>query len=281
MVAEVYQVPAPPIREVPLCRTQQPSQPGRSRAWPNKSGQQQPSLPPLQQPSHAGVNAIADVSRLESAIAVLGEDNPHTRPLLDALRVAKTQANVPPIHDRIKACKAYLDRARKRVCRAEAVIARAVEQKTIFDGEVADGEKRLQELLEEVNAPVPVPSPRGSFSNKLMIWLVTGVSSIGKSCATDAACRRRSSPILCDGSADPPNRRQRSMCGGGAFTIGESCVRNARYGLRGVRVGEASNPAPPQTRNRPRVDVAEDIIASLEHDLTHIDSDEPFVQGWF
>ena len=32
--------------------------------------------------------------------------------------------------------------------------------------------------------------------------------------------------------------------------------------------------------NRPRVDVPEDIIASLEHDLTHIDSDdEPLVQG--
>ena len=51
-------------------------------------------------------------------------------------------------------------------------------------------------------------------------------------------------------------------------------MRNARYGLRGVRVGEASNPGPPQSRIRPRVDVAEDIIASLEHDLTHIDSDD-------
>ena len=116
---------------------------------------------PSRAPESVVADAIADVSRLESAISVLGEDNPHARPLLDALRVAKTQATVPPIHDRIKACKAFLDRARKRVCRAEAVIASAVEQKMIFDGEVADGEKRLQELLEEeVNVPVPVPSPR-------------------------------------------------------------------------------------------------------------------------
>ena len=57
-------------------------------------------------------------------------------------------------------------------------------------------------------------------------------------------------------------------------------MRNARYRLRGVRVGVASNPGPPQTRNRPRVDVAEDILASLEHDLTHIDSDdEPLLRG--
>ena len=61
-------------------------------------------------------------------------------------------------------------------------------------------------------------------------------------------------------------------------TFFESCVRNALHGLRGVRVGEASNPGPPQTRIRPRVDVAEDILVSLEHDLTHIDSDdEPLV----
>ena len=71
------------------------------------------------------------------------------------------------------------------------------------------------------------------------------------------------------------------MRGGGAFNVGEPSVRNAWYGLRGVRVGEASNPGPPQTRNRQRVmEVAEDILASLEHDLTLIDSDEePLVRG--
>ena len=74
----------------------------------NKSTQQH-SPPPLQQPSRS------PVSRLESAISVLGEDNPHTRPLQEALKVAKMQATVPPIQDRIQACKAYLERARKRV----------------------------------------------------------------------------------------------------------------------------------------------------------------------
>ena len=57
-------------------------------------------------------------------------------------------------------------------------------------------------------------------------------------------------------------------------------MRNARYGFRGVRVGEASNPGRPQSRIRPRVDLAEDILASLEHDLTYIDSDdEPLVSA--
>ena len=90
----------------------------------------------------------------------LERDNPHARPLLEALKAAKMQATVPPIQDRIKACNAHLERARKRVGRADAVIARALEQKSIFDGEVADGEKRLQESqLEEAQGPVLAPSP--------------------------------------------------------------------------------------------------------------------------
>ena len=47
------------------------------------------------------------------------------------------------------------------MARADAVIARALEQKSIFDGEVADGEKRLQELqLEEAQGPVLAPKPK-------------------------------------------------------------------------------------------------------------------------
>ena len=39
--------------------------------------------------------------------------------------------------------------------------ARALEQKSIFDVEVMDGEKRLQELqLEEAQAPVLAPLPK-------------------------------------------------------------------------------------------------------------------------
>ena len=122
----------------------------------------QQQSPPLQQPSRSpesvAAHATPEVSRLESAISVLGEDNPHARPLLEVLKVAKSRATIPPIQDRINACKAYFERARKRVARADAVIARALELKSIFDGEVADGEKRLQELqLEEAQAPVLAP----------------------------------------------------------------------------------------------------------------------------
>ena len=50
------------------------------------------------------------------------------------------------------------------------------------------------------------------------------------------------------------------------------------YGLREVRVGEASNPGPPKYRARRRVvDSDDDVLTSLEHELTLID---PFVTKW-
>ena len=95
-------------------------------------------------------------------------------------------------------------------------------------------------------------------------------------------CRRWSSPILFDDSVDRRSRRQTPMRGGGAFNVGEPSVRNARYGLSGVRVGERRRT---QVHHKPGFvhvssKVAEDILASLEHDLTLIDSDdEPLVRG--
>ena len=54
----------------------------------------------------------------------------------------------------------------------------------------------------------------------------------------------------------------------------EPSLNDAKYGLRGVRVGEASNPGP-QSRVRPRrEDVAEDLLSSLEFELTMLDSSD-------
>ena len=57
-------------------------------------------------------------------------------------------------------------------------------------------------------------------------------------------------------------------------------TRNSRYGLRGVRVGEASNPGPPRTLARVRMEQeaeAEATLSCLEAALTRIDDsdDEP------
>ena len=54
----------------------------------------------------------------------------------------------------------------------------------------------------------------------------------------------------------------------------EPSLNDARYGLRGVRVGEASNPEP-QSRVRPRrEEVVEDLLSSVEFELTMLDSSD-------
>ena len=58
--------------------------------------------------------AVDAVERLESAIAVLGEANLHVRPLKDALEAAKSRSKVPPVAERVEACKKFLERAKRR-----------------------------------------------------------------------------------------------------------------------------------------------------------------------
>ena len=50
--------------------------------------------------------------------------------------------------EQIIACKHFVERARKRVSRVEAVVSRALEQKVVFEKEVQEGEARLQQLEE-------------------------------------------------------------------------------------------------------------------------------------
>ena len=63
----------------------------------------------------------------------------------------------------------------------------------------------------------------------------------------------------------------------------ESVTIQARYGFRGVRVGEASHPGPPRRRNRSE-DSAEAVLTSLEEALTRIDDSDdeshPVVLTW-
>ena len=63
-----------------------------------------------------------------------------------------------------------------------------------------------------------------------------------------------------------------------SHTVGwESGVRNSRYGLRGVRVGEASHPGPHGRRTR---DVFDTVLDNLERELRSIESDdEPLVRS--
>ena len=133
--------------------------PGNSKRSQSAAGgltkQQQKSFwdVPLQQsasrpPDRVSAEATEEVQRLEAALSSLGEGNPQAKPLVEALRVARAKAKVLPLEEQIIACKNFVERARKRVTRVQAVISRALEQKVVFETEVQEGEARLQHLEE-------------------------------------------------------------------------------------------------------------------------------------
>ena len=61
-------------------------------------------------------------------------------------------------------------------------------------------------------------------------------------------------------------------------------TRDSRYGYRGVRIGEASNPGPPRTRARVRMErEAEVALTGFEAAITRVhdsSDDEPLMPTW-
>ena len=124
-------------------------------------------------PEEVAAEASSEVHRLEGAIAALGESNPLCAPLKDALRVVRAKSKVLPVNERVEACRGFIERAKKRLTRTEAVISRAHEQMSIFKAEVRDGEARLLQLQAEFDAqPEPVgPSPSvAELQRKTTSW---------------------------------------------------------------------------------------------------------------
>ena len=104
--------------------------------------------PPVALPTECWQKPPKEVHRLEATVSALGNGNPLAKPLVEALPLACSKAKVLPVEDQIIACKNFIERARKRVNRVEAVISRALEQKVVFETEVEEGEARLQQLEE-------------------------------------------------------------------------------------------------------------------------------------
>ena len=69
-------------------------------------------VPPFQQasrpPDAVAAEASAEVQRLEAAMSVLGENNPHALPLKEVLRVARAKSKVLP-------CKEFIEREPRSV----------------------------------------------------------------------------------------------------------------------------------------------------------------------
>ena len=106
-------------------------------------------------------NAIGEIKSLEAAIDLLGPASVHAKLLLTAFKAAQERSKVGPIQERLDSCRQFIERAKKRVLRADEVIASAVEQKAIFEAEVAQAEQRLALLQAKAVATTPavIPEP--------------------------------------------------------------------------------------------------------------------------
>ena len=264
-----------------------------------------------------------------------------------ALKAAQQRSKVGPIQERLDSCRQFIERAKKRVLRANEVIARAVEQTAIFETEVAQAQQRLVVLEAEAvttRSSQGVDTNRSSGARARCIevynsqagWWWRRESSMdgewSSMCgehSTDAHSRsagfgtldvrpqlrspkrhgvRRFIIDLEDwrsrGSRCWSGRIFESRCADGRpfeifFDVNvdrdgrcqktlrrqwdrlcqwpESVMIQARYGFRGVRVGEASHPGPPRRRNRSE-DSADAVLTSLEAALTRIDDSDDEAQ---
>ena len=90
--------------------------------------------------------------------------------------------------------------------------------------------------------------------------------------------------VVCDVESDRRGRRETTVCDRRQCEWSAAAMRESRYGFRGVRVGDASNPGPHRTRARARMEEEADaVLSGLEAALTRIDDssdDEPPMPIW-
>ena len=224
--------------------------------------------------------ARARVVKLQGVLTTLGEDDEKYTTILEALRMAQSRAQERPVSERIQSTQLFVERKRKRLERAKEIVAQARDTLAvaIADQEqqevlLADGKRRLAEMQFEEKA-VPLTIQSGSTTHR---------SRSGGAQASAGHHRLSSAGACLVGSSTVrpyhDGRRQRRCCGwtspqeveGGAVNaighhirpcaelwdtvemsegVALRCSRAdvfrrvTRFGMRGERVGEASNPGP-------------------------------------
>ena len=206
------------------------------------------------------VDAIAEVQRLEAAIAAFGETNPHAKPLKVALQAAKSRSKVPPVADRIEVPKSLQGEWISDGATDLAKVPPMPSDLQDLEGWLSNRNCELRNALEHGDA---------TSIAKLGTLLSQGAALLAS--ITRRTCGR-DVQVVQDVLIDRRCRFETQMFGecviGVAIQSVESGVRNARYGLRGERVEEASHPGPPRCRDE------DEALVNLEFALTMIDSDD-------
>ena len=161
--------PRPPSHKWPVAQGQGRS---TSAAHRHRSGRQPPTVVtepprPNRTPEAVAEAAAEEVVRLESAVAALGEGNPLAKPLLAALKVARSKVNVP-VSVQIEMSEKYLARARKRLVVANEELEKAVEKKNSCTSDVEATELRLARLRASVPTPMnPEPAAVAELQGRI------------------------------------------------------------------------------------------------------------------
>ena len=118
-------------------------------------------------------NARARVTKLEVAMAAVGETDPTFGALQEALKKAQSQAQARPVADRIASTKVFIERAKKRVTVCREEVSRAQE---LFAQAQTKLQSEEQGLVRHVcglffrrvrRAEEPLPTAPASFAHEL------------------------------------------------------------------------------------------------------------------
>ena len=202
-------------------------------------------------------------------------DGAALKSLQEALHKAKQSAHIAPVGERLDACQ---ERAKKRLAKADADLLRLQTERAQLATELAEGQARFEALRTEAGAVPTVQSAPKDLSSELQRMQGGDRRASAGTIRVDGHTPRGSQDshgfsgdggftVDTHGSVDRRSRNQTTTCGGWVeFSMSVRSRRcSARYGLRGVRVGEASHPGPSFIRLRRATSLVN--VAS-----THVDS---------
>ena len=154
-------------------------------------------------PDEVRLGVSTKITRLQSALAVLGEDDAVERSALEAaLKKAQTQAVIPPVAERIEQTQKFIERARKRVSVAEEYVQWAQEWKVECEKELSEAEERLSRLRFEAERPVAAVPDSATEVQRLQQQLAEA----------QAQLHQGSVSVTTEGPAKRPRRREDFMC---------------------------------------------------------------------
>ena len=184
-------------------------------------------------PQQRIAEASAQVARLE-ALQLFGEDDPVAEPLKVVLKKARVQAQVRPVGERLDLCLQHIARVKKHVARAEDHVRAAREVRAQMEEKLANG---LRDLFVQ-RRPNSLDSAQAAHAQG---WSWKPKSSRSKKARTLGGISTDLSPMQRGVSAHNPSDVMMTLIDAADATL----RTEARWGMRGVRVGEASHPGPP------------------------------------